>query len=862
MKTGNENVKFHIWGGEVFITESSHKAYRVLKGSILVYLMPFSDGKPGRRLFLKEVSEGDMAPGLAVDSKTDGTWRFGFVALDEADFDEVDYEARDESSLDDLRLSFAGAAGLSLSSSAELEEALIELYNMHSVIEEGHIYNIRQDAESTRERSLKMIRDVFEKKGMHNEVTEAPTGLELYDCAAILCAREGIHIAPIEKIRQSMGRRYTINDIARISHFTVRQINLEEDWYRKDQGAFIAVRDEDGHPYAILPSGIGRYRAYDAKSAGFIRVDEDFAEGLSPDAMMFYRPFPEEKITLSKLIAFGFKKVYRPDIVRIVLLAVIGILTGLLIPFFNSQVYDRFIPMGNDNGLVQLGAVILACALGNVSFTVVKNLSTMRAMDSMKYAVQSATMDRLFNLPESFFREYDAADLGLRTMNISQMYEVFSKNAVNSVLTAFFSLLYIFRMYGYSKILTGRAIIMLAVSMIFVICLGQRQIKLERKKLLTDNAANASMYQFINGIEKLRMSASEERALIRYLTDYTESRKINIRKERMTVTVTTFVGAAQIIFSIVFYYLMIRKGMGLSIGSFVGFTTAFGSLSGAMFELSQSFLAVNQAWPMYEMARPVLEALPESTDEAMIPGELTGDIEIDNVTFSYDPSGEPVLSDINLHFSPGEYVGIVGASGCGKSTLLKLLMGFERPQIGKIYYDRQDIDELDKRELRKRFGVVLQNGGLIGGTIYENITITAPNCSKERVEEVVREVGLADDIATMPMGLYTHISEGISTISGGQAQRILIARAIAGKPRIIFFDEATSALDNTTQTKVMETLSSLEATKIVIAHRLSTIAGCDRIIVMDKGRVIEEGNYDELMEKHGRFYELALRQMT
>ena len=447
-------------------------------------------------------------------------------------------------------------------------------------------------------------------------------------------------------------------------------------------------------------------------------------------------------------------------------------------------------------------------------------------------------------------------------MNISQMYEVFSKNAVNSVLTAFFSLLYIFRMYGYSKILTGRAIIMLAVSMIFVICLGQRQIKLERKKLLTDNAANASMYQFINGIEKLRMSASEERALIRYLTDYTESRKINIRKERMTVTVTTFVGAAQIIFSIVFYYLMIRKGMGLSIGSFVGFTTAFGSLSGAMFELSQSFLAVNQAWPMYEMARPVLEALPESTDEAMIPGELTGDIEIDNVTFSYDPSGEPVLSDINLHFSPGEYVGIVGASGCGKSTLLKLLMGFERPQIGKIYYDRQDIDELDKRELRKRFGVVLQNGGLIGGTIYENITITAPNCSKERVEEVVREVGLADDIAAMPMGLYTHISEGISTISGGQAQRILIARAIAGKPRIIFFDEATSALDNTTQTKVMETLSSLEATKIVIAHRLSTIAGCDRIIVMDKGRVIEEGNYDELMEKHGRFYELALRQMT
>ena len=217
---------------------------------------------------------------------------------------------------------------------------------------------------------------------------------------------------------------------------------------------------------------------------------------------------------------------------------------------------------------------------------------------------------------------------------------------------------------------------------------------------------------------------------------------------------------------------------------------------------------------------------------------------------------------LDVSFAAGDEVfGLLGASGCGKSTLIKLLMGFEKPQLGKIYYDGQDIDELDKRELRKQFGVVLQDGGLISGNIYDNITITSPGLDMDRVQEVICEVGLKDDIDEMPMGLYTSINEMGSTISGGQAQRILIARAIAGKPKIIFFDEATSALDNTTQEQVMNTLEKLDATKLVIAHRLSTIVNCDRIIVMDGGRVVEEGSYKELMEKKGRFYELAVRQI-
>jgi ATP-binding cassette subfamily C protein len=265
---------------------------------------------------------------------------------------------------------------------------------------------------------------------------------------------------------------------------------------------------------------------------------------------------------------------------------------------------------------------------------------------------------------------------------------------------------------------------------------------------------------------------------------------------------------------------------------------------------------------MLDRLKPILEALPEYQEDAELPGNLTGDIEIANLDFSYEKDGNLVLKDLSVHIKSGEYIGIVGSSGCGKSTLLKLLLGFEKATSGKIFYDSKDVDGMDKRELRKKFGVVLQDGKLISGSIFDNIVIAAPGATLKDAERVAKAVGLADDIAKMPMGMHTVLSEMGGTISGGQAQRILIARAIVGKPKILFFDEATSALDNVTQAMVCESLKKLKVTRVVIAHRLSTIVDCDRILVMDQGRIVEEGNFDALMEKKGLFYELASRQMV
>lgn len=846
----------HIRGGEVYYTTSPTKTYTVTKGPALIYLVPEIDGKPSRRLFLCEAETGARIPAFFSDTQLLGKWYLGIVALDTAELS-VQEETPDE----DMILQFARRLDLRLLDPGDFAEELIEHYNLTTAREAIYIAATEQEHDRTRDRSLRMILDLFSHEGKGAEPL-TPTRNELYDATAWLCRHEKIHIASFDRVKECCGRRFSIRDIARVSHFTIREIVLEENWYRKDCGAILAIREEDGCPVACIPKGVSKYLLFDPKTRTSVRLTRELAEGLKPQAFMFYRPFPEKALNAKDLFLFGMQKVYKSDLARLFLLALLETLVGLLIPYMNEQAYDKFIPMGNASGLAQLGAVLLACSLGNVSFTIVKNLASFRSMNSMEYAAQSATFDRLFNLPESFFREYDAANLGRRAMGIATIYEVIANSITTTVISAAFSVLYLWRMYSYSKAMSNVALVMIALTVAVMIALGIRQTRYEKEKLEVDYDAYSDIFQYISGISKVRIAGAEDRAMVQYLEKSVESRKITTKKESLTVIVNTMVSSFQLLFTMVFYFIMIRQNVKLSIGMFTAFTAAFGSFSGAMMTVAQNFLNVNMIKPMYEDAKPILQTLPESSEEASLPGDIKGEIELNNITFSYVKGEAPVLNNLSLHIQPGEYIGVVGSSGCGKSTLLKLLLGFERPQVGRVYYDNRDIDELDKRELRKKFGVVLQDGGLISGSIYDNVTITAPGVKMERVEEVIREVGLEEDIKRMPMGLHTVVSEGAGTISGGQMQRILIARAIMGKPKVIFLDEATSALDNVTQSQVVETLEKLKATKIAIAHRLSTVQRCDRIIVMDAGRIVEQGTYEQLMEKHGLFYELAIRQIS
>ena len=295
---------------------------------------------------------------------------------------------------------------------------------------------------------------------------------------------------------------------------------------------------------------------------------------------------------------------------------------------------------------------------------------------------------------------------------------------------------------------------------------------------------------------------------------------------------------------------------------YMAFNSAYGMVSGAFASLAGIVITVSRIQPILKMVTPILETEPEIDTKRQVVTRLRGSIELNNVSFRYQKTMPNVLDNLSLKIRPGQYVAIVGKTGCGKSTLIRILLGFEKPQKGAVYYDGKDINSMDVKSLRQKIGVVMQNGKLFQGDIYSNITISAPQLTLEQAWEAAEMAGMADDIRQMPMGMHTIISEGHGGISGGQRQRLLIARAIAPKPRILMFDEATSALDNITQKQVSESLERLKCTRIVIAHRLSTIRHCDRIVVLDQGKIVEDGTYEELLEKKGHFAELVERQQV
>lgn len=365
-------------------------------------------------------------------------------------------------------------------------------------------------------------------------------------------------------------------------------------------------------------------------------------------------------------------------------------------------------------------------------------------------------------------------------------------------------------------------------------------------------------YSTITGIQKIKLAGAEKRMFARWAKLYAQEAELMYNPPLFLRLSGTINLAVSLIGTFVIYYFAVKSGVTME--NYTAFNTAYGMISGAFMSISMIAASIAEIKPTIEMAAPILEAVPEHTDGLREIDELKGSIEISNITFRYSEDMPDVISNLSLKINPGEYVAIVGKTGCGKSTLLRLLLGFEKPQKGAIYYDKKDITKVDIKSIRRRIGVVMQSGKLFLGDIFSNIVISAPHLLLSDAWEAAKIASIDEDIRNMPMGMHTIISEGQGGISGGQRQRLMIARAVASKPKILMLDEATSALDNVTQKKVSEAIEGLNCTRIVIAHRLSTIRNADRIIYLENGNIAEDGNYEELIAKNGKFAELVERQ--
>ena len=740
------------------------------------------------------------------------------------------------------------------------EGALVERFTRES-LKKRTLVLATEDREKDLSRMITgAIADLFRVKNDELRSADISSDSELYNALSCLCALSRIPMAAYDRVEACCGESFGPEDVAELSGFLCRRVVLQADWYKSDCGPLLSKLEGRWVSCTPAPDRGGRYVLFADGEPKLLTPE--LAMQISPEAYSIGRALPPESRSLRDILRFGWESINRSDLWLGGAVLLASSLVGLLLPMLNQKIYDDYIPMGEVGQMLQLCTLIGTFMLGRITFDVVKRLSDFRVAGRVAYSLQSATYARVLRLPQSVLQSYDSTDLTQRVMSVEEMARTGCNFLTGTAAGFLFSLLYLFRMFKSDAKLSWIGIAMVLLFALLKYLFERSTLKLETRIAEENAEADSLLKQFLAGIDKLRMAGAENRAMYRYVTPVVRRETLELKKNRVQAPAAAMSAAAVTVFSMVFYKIIVKKQLALSLGSFMAFNAAFGSFAAAALELVDGLMGLLRLRPAYERVKAVYETAEESSEGEELPGRLCGRITLDNVSFAYGKGGNKVIRNLSLEIGAGEYVAIVGASGCGKSTLIKLLLGFEKPDEGRILYDGRDLATLDKRMLRKSMGVVLQSGGLIAGSIQENITITAPKSTLREVNEVVRAVGLEEDVKAMPMGIQTILNESSGNISGGQKQRILIARALIGKPGILLLDEATSALDNITQSKVAATLDSLSATRIVIAHRLSTVVNCDRIIVLDKGTVAEEGSYTELMKKRGLFYELASRQLN
>lgn len=636
-----------------------------------------------------------------------------------------------------------------------------------------------------------------------------------------------------------------------------RIADLTEGWYRDAYGPMLS-KTADGAPVALIPSAAGGYTYTDPETGNTVKVNAKTAKNIAGKGVVLYKPLPQKKLGITDLLLFMKSGRNWADTAMLIAATLAVTVIGLALPRIAKAISGSVLESGSTRALAGAAVCMVCVAVSKQLMTAIRGLAAKRITTKVSVAVQSAMMIRLLSLPAAFFRKYSPGELKSRAMSVSQLCAVILGMVMTSGLTSIASLMYITQIFAFARVLVVPSLVIIAATVALSAAATYIQAGINRKEMDLAAKESGMSYAMISGIQKIKLVGAEKRIFAKWLNLYSQEAEL-IYNPPLFIKINGVITTAITLFSnIALYYLSVKSGVDQS--SYIAFMTAFGLVMGAFIELSDLALSAAQIRPMLEMAEPFLKAEPETSEGKEPVTDISGGVAMDHVSFRYSEDTPYILKDVSLDVKPGEYIAIVGKTGCGKSTLMRLLLGFEKPETGAIYFDGKDLESLDPRSLRRKIGTVMQSGGLFQGDIYSNIVITDPELTLDDAWEAAEKAGIADDIRRMPMGMYTIISEGQGGISGGQRQRIMIARAIATKPKLLLFDEATSALDNKAQKQVSDALDKMGCTRIVIAHRLSTIKHCDRILVLDGGRIIEDGSYDELIAKNGFFAELVERQ--
>lgn len=637
-----------------------------------------------------------------------------------------------------------------------------------------------------------------------------------------------------------------------------RRVELKGQWWKDATGCFLGST-KDGDIIAILPGKWSGY-SYVSPEGKLIKIDQKTAKNLNIDAFCFYQSFPLTSLKIKDLIMFMVSNLSPSDVLFVLGLMFISQLLGMISPYTTGIIYNILIPSGSDSLIFPVATFLFGITIGSMLIGITNKIVTSRFLSRLTLNVNSAIMIRLFSLPTSFFKDYSAGELANRMGHVAMLCQKIVKAFLQVGLPTLFSFGFFIQMYAYAPSLVVPGVIVVFISIAYLVFITIYKQSINKKQLEISPKLQSLVYALFGGIQKIKVTGAEKRAFAKWAEGYSAVEKFTYSPPFIIKISSVISLIISSLGTIALYYFAVASGVDR--GDYLAFNVAYGQVTTTLVSLSTVVLEFANIGPILDLIKPVMQEKPESSEGRKIPTSLSGDIEVSNVTFKYNEDGPLILDDLNLSIKKGEYLAIVGKTGCGKSTLIRILLGFEKPSKGTVFYGGKDLSNLDLRSVRQKIGVVMQNGALFPGDIFSNIIVTSPWKTMDDAWEAASIAGIDEDIRAMPMGMHTMISEGSGGISGGQKQRLMIARAVIGKPQILIFDEATSALDNITQKHVAESLSSFNSTRIVVAHRLSTIKNCDRIIVLDKGKVAEEGTYEQLMEKKGQFYDLAIRQIA
>ena len=638
-----------------------------------------------------------------------------------------------------------------------------------------------------------------------------------------------------------------------------REVRLKDNWYENADGVMQGAL-ADGRPVAFLPAGNGHYCYRDPETGKKRRIGRENAGSFDPKATLYYRALPSRKITPQDIRQFIIDSVSAPEIIRIAAAALLAMALGLVTPAMTRILLGNVTQTKDLHLLMVILAVLVTVTAAIFFITCIRQLLLAQMSTKVAVPLQAAFMMRVLTAQAGELRQFAAGDLGTRIGSMYGSLKNLLSMFLSMILTAACSLICFFQMFRYAPGPAGAAAAITAILILLIVRVIRKQVNVSRVRMENQAEEAGLTYSLIDGMQKITLSGAEKRAFAVWAGVYRKAVQTLYNPPLLLKIYQVLIPVILLAGTIVMYLTAAKTGV--SPADFFAFTSSYGILTGALTVVSGSAGDFADALSSLSILAPVMDFVPESDEGRTVVQKLRGNISLRHVTFGYTKSAPPVLDDLNLEIRQGEYVALVGATGCGKSTVMRLMLGFEKPDHGDILYDGRNLNTLDLTSLRRKIGTVMQDGELFGGTILTNITISAPALPEADAWAAAEIAGIAEDIRSMPMQMNTYLPEGGRGVSGGQKQRILIARAVVSKPSVLIFDEATSALDNLTQKAVSDALGELPCTRIVIAHRLSTVQNCDRILVLEGGRIAEEGSFEELMSRNGRFAELVRRQQV